>query len=494
MIGGGMFMTTVYTNSLHTPLFAPEQQIAIGAGFHNVGSGVLRASNEVMMKKVELHYGERCGHLPLNAQQLRVIVNEHTADIHTQMHYLSSLFSKAVRAVTIDELRTEIQGVSDSSVLVVPYVNVPETAAYIWDELNVETWGLPATMTHVLKNKATFYQLVDELGLVNFRTPDYAISHLDDIAADGLRFLAAIEDIYKTVGMQQYPPGLMLRAAESDGNYGCCLLYEQDGQITLIPDGDPTYTQYYSHWSDALLIAQQSLSATMNPQRETRVVMSRYIDAIDSPGMSVVIQDNQVMSLGWNSQLQKNGSKACIGTSTYIARNAVTQRLQQQHQQETASYFEILLRKTAEKCAISFDAIRGLANLDILIPSEMERELQKRRKQPLENYLAECNPRWTNYTDAIMAVLGVNHREQTVYTMRSTIEQGIATIDKYPLPPGVDPREVRSRISERDALLQHYGTRIICRMTKNPLGVIFAGDIKQAEQELDAIVTTLAKR
>jgi hypothetical protein len=485
-------MHNVYTQSLHAPLFSPDQQITIGAGFHNVGSGVLRASNAAMMKKVELHYGERCGHLPLDAQQLRVVVNEHTDDIHTQMLYLSSLFAKTLRAVTIDELRTEILDASDSSVLVVPYINVPETDAYIWDELSVATWGLPATMTHVLKNKATFYQLVDELAIANFHTPDYTISHLNHVATDGLRFLATIEDIYKTTGMQQYPLGLMLRAAESDGNYGCCLLYEQDGQIALIPDGDPTYLQHYSRWSEALLVAQQSLAATMNPQRETRVVMSRYIDALDSPGMSVVILDDQVMSLGWNSQLQKDGSKACIGTSTYIPKNADMQRLQQQYQQETASYVETLLRKTAEKRGISFGSIRGVTNLDTLIPTAMERELQKRRKQPLENYLAECNPRWTNYTDAIMTVLGVNRREQTVHSMRSTIEQGIATIDKYALPPGVDPREVRSRISEMDAWLQQHGTRIICRMTKNPLGVIFAGDIQQAQQELDAIVATLA--
>ena len=62
---------------LDTALFATPVPATLGVGFHNVGSGVLRASNEALVKQVERHYGERCGHLPLDAWNVRVLVEQH---------------------------------------------------------------------------------------------------------------------------------------------------------------------------------------------------------------------------------------------------------------------------------------------------------------------------------------------------------------------------------------------------------------------------------
>src|SRR6266567_238334 len=94
------------------------QQRAVGVGFHNIGSGLLRASHEATVRKVQ----------------------RHTSGIRP---------------------------------LVVPYINVPETETYVQQELDADVWGLPGKMTHILKNKASFYQLVDEAGLPGFQTPDY---------------------------------------------------------------------------------------------------------------------------------------------------------------------------------------------------------------------------------------------------------------------------------------------------------------------------------
>ncbi len=178
----------------------------------------------------------------------------------------------------------------------------------------------------------------------------------------------------------------------------------------------------------------------MNQQREARIVISRYLDLADSPGMSIVIMDGQVESLGWNSQLQKNGSKACIGTSTYRPKNAFLARLQQEYEGQTAAVFEMLLRKTAQKFGVEFASLRGVANIDIMLPGKLEERLQEKRGQKPVRYIAECNPRWTNYTDAIMTVIGANRKEQTINTMKTVIKEGIATIDKYHLPENVDPR------------------------------------------------------
>ena len=476
---------------LNISLFATGGHRKLGVGFHNVGSGVLRASNEAIVKKIEAHYGERCGHIPLDCEKTGVLVVVHTADIQTQMAYLSQLFGKEMKAFTADELKDEQK---NSKALVVPYANVPEATKRIEGELGAESWGLPDSMVDILKNKADFYQLVDEFNLDGFRTPDYKISNLADVSRDALGFLSKCEDLLKKAGMAKYPLGVMLRAAESDGNYGCCLVYEKDGFIIVVADGDADHAQHYTNWNEALAVSQKHLAATMNPQREERIVISRYLEMADSPGMSVVIIDGQVESLRWNGQLQKKGSKACIGTSTYIPKNAYLSRMQREYEDQTAAFFETLLRKTAQKCGIDFASIRGVANIDIMIPGKLEERLQQKRGQQATHYLAECNPRWTNYTDAIMAVIGANRKAQTINNMRTVIQEGIFTIDKLHLPENVDPRRVRDLIFKKDEILKQDGTRIICRMTKNPMGLIFAGDVKKAQQEFAGIVHLLASK
>src|SRR2546423_15324991 len=203
---------------LNTSLFATNGHRKIGVGFHNVGSGVLRASNEAMVKKVEAHYGERCGHIPLDCERTGVLVGVHTVDIQTQMAYLSQLFGKEVKAFTASELKDEQKTSSEHKALVVPYVNVPEATKRIEGELGAESWGLPDSMVDILKNKADFYQLVDEFDLDGFRTPDYKISNLADVSRDALTFLGKSEDLLKEAGLAKHPLGVSLRPAESHGN------------------------------------------------------------------------------------------------------------------------------------------------------------------------------------------------------------------------------------------------------------------------------------
>src|SRR5260370_34116977 len=225
-------------NILGTSLFATNGHRKIGVGFHNVGSGVVRASNEDMVKKVEAEYGERCGYIPLDCERTGVLVGVHTVDIKTKMADLSQSFGKEVKVFTADELKDEQIISPEHKALIVPYVNVPEATERIEGELGAESWGLPDSMVDILKNKADFYQLVDEFNLDGFRTPDYKISNLADVSREALGFLSKSEDLVKKAGLAKYPLGVMLRAAESDGNYGCCLVYEKDDVIIIVPDGD----------------------------------------------------------------------------------------------------------------------------------------------------------------------------------------------------------------------------------------------------------------
>ena len=481
-------------NILNTPLFVSSKQRKIAAGFHNVGSGVLRASDVATVKKVEAHYGERCGHIPLDAESARILVDADTAIIRSQMEYLSQLFGKEIKVITFDELKNKEKNSSEYRALVVPYINDPETEKRIKGELGAELWGLPSKMVNILKNKADFYQLIDELNINSFRTPEYTVSNVADLTETALAFLSQVEDLVKRAGIPGYPLGVMLRAAESDGNYGCCLVYEQRNLVIVVQDGDADHAKGYTSWHEALAVSQKHLAATMNQQMESRIVISRFLDLADSPGMSVVIGDGRVESLGWNGQLQKKGSKACIGTSTYKPKNAYMARMQQVYEDQTAVFFEALLRKTAQRCSVDFASIRGVANIDIMIPGKWEARLQKRRGQNPVNYLAECNPRWTNYTDAIMTIVGVNRQEQTISNMRKVIQHGISTADKYDLPENIDPSVLRDSIFQKDEVLKQDGARIICRMAKNPMGLILSGNVAIAEQEMATLVRELGSK
>jgi hypothetical protein len=481
-------------NILHTSLFESNVQIRSGVGYHNVGTGVLRASHQTTIDYVEAHYGQRCGHLPLESQEVAVLINDHTAEIQAHLSYLSQLFGKDIKAISAREVQQEQIHFSMYPMLVVPYINVPETEKRIQTELKAESWGMKSNIVSFLKNKADFYQFMDEFAFAGFRTPDYRIVQIDDLSKEALIFLVAIDEMLKKAGVSKYPLGVMLRTAESDGNYGCCLVYEQKNQIRVVPNGEVELSTYYSSWEAALMVSQKILAATMNQLKETRVVVSRYLDLADSPGMSVVIMNGQIESLGWNSQLQKTGSKACIGTSTYRPANVTLARLQQEYEGQTLSFFEALLRRAAEKCDVDFASIRGVANIDIMLPGKMEETLQKKRGHKPSHYVAECNPRWTNYTDAIMTLIAANRFEQTISSMKKIIQEGIATIDKYHLSEDIDPQVVRELIFQRDGILKLSGTRIICRMAKRPMGFIFAGNTKIAQQEVATIIQLLASK
>jgi hypothetical protein len=485
---GGLRAITILNQSL----FAGSEKRAIGVGFHNI-NGILRFSNPAFVAKLASHYGERCGHIPLDAERLRVLVEDATPAVESHMAYLSQLCGKEIKAVTLSSLSEEV--VPGERPLVVAYVNVPEAGQHVQEMVDAKMWGLPSSMVHLLKNKAEFYSLADEMEPDGFRAPDYTVTVLDELPSTAWNFLARVEEIYSLAGLTStYPLGIVLRAAESDGNYGSCLLYARDNAVLAVRDGDADVIEAYPDWRSALLAAQSSLAATMNVLKENRIVISRFIDMLDSPGLSVVLLDGHSESLRWNGQLQGLDSKACVGTSTYLPATPHLQTLQQRHEEQTAHFFTALLQRTAQKCNIDFSTIRGLANIDIMLPGAAEVELQRKRKQTPANYLAECNPRWTNYTDAIMVIIGTNRKEPTIGNMQTVIQQGISTIDKFSLPISLDPSVVRDAIYELDTRLKQNGTRIICRMNKNPMGLIFAGDIPKAEQEFNLLIARLATR
>ena len=467
-------------------LFDKGQPIQLGLGLHNIGSGVLRYSHEDVKKTVQDYYAQRCGHLPLNAKTVGMLVDEITEDIRSQAAYLSQLYGREIKLLTHEDLKK-----LKTKPLIVPYILVPEVEEQ-FSKIDANMWGIPGKLTHVLKNKSEFYRMVNVLKVDDFRVPDYQTAYLAEVIPYTKAFLKKIEDMYTEADVRNtYPVGVMLRAADEDGNFGSSLLYEKGKYVVMIPNGEISDARVYGNWEEALVNSKRILAAAMQTQKEPRVVVSRYIDVVDSPGLSVVILNGSVFSLGWNVQTQKEPSRNPVVAGTYRPKDPILKGLQEKYETYSAKVLEKYLRKTAERCKIDFNAIEGIANIDLIIPSALEKKFQEKRGNKIDFYFAECNPRWTIYSDAVVTVLGARKLDATVNNMLKVIKEGIAIVDNYKLPSTIDPRSVRDLIYQKDQELQKQGTRIICRMTTNPMGVIFAGDIELAQLEMKSIVKSL---
>jgi hypothetical protein len=470
-------------------LFAGKQPVELGLGFHNIGSGVLRYADESLKNAVERIYGQRCGHIPLNAKTIGILVNEPDDEIRAQIAYLSELYGRDINIMTTADVKKY-----KTKPLIVPYIDVPEVEEH-FSQFDAYMWGIPGKLTHVLKNKSEFYRMANFLHIEDFQVPDYITTYLAEIIPQTKTFLKKIEAMYDEAGMKNlYPLGVMMRAADEDGNYGCSLLYEKGRYVVMIPNGEAENARVYGNWEEALVNSKRILSAAMETQKEPRVVVSRYVDTVDSPGMSVILMNGSVYSLGWNVQTQKAPSRNPIAAGTYRPTDPILKTLQAEYEQYSAEVLEKFLRRTAERAKTDFNSIRGIANIDLILPSELDKTFQERRGIKTKFYFSECNPRWTTYTDAVMTVLGAQRRPQTINNMLEVIKEGIAVVDKYKLPRNVEPRLVRELIQKRDHDLQKQGTRLICRMTTNPMGVIYAGDIELAQAEMRNIVRSLARK
>lgn len=470
-------------NIKDTVLFQSDKPIELGIGFHNMGSGVLRYANETIKKTVEQYYSQRCGHLPLSAQTIAVLIKNPTPIVHSQFAYLSELYGRKIRIITPEDLKK-----LKTKPLIVPYITVPEVEEE-FSQNDIYLWGLPGKLTHILKNKYEFYRLVNSFNIDEFRVPEYTTTSLAELIPHTKTFLKHIQSLYKEAGViDAYPLGVVIRAADEDSNYGSSLLYEKGKYVIMIPNGEVTNAKVYGNWEEALTNSKHIVAEAMQTPKEPRIVISRYIDHIDAPGMSVVILKGQVFSLGWNLQGHKDAGRNTITVGSYNTDDPILLKLRNEFEQQTLKIFEIFLRRAAERCKNDFDAIQGVANIDLLIPSALEKEFLKKRGEKVNFYYSECNPRWTIYTSAIMTVLGAQQKEPTINNMLKVINEGIAVVEKYKLPSSVEPKKVRELIFKRDKELQKSGTRLICRMTENPMSVIYTGDIELAQSEMRQIV------
>lgn len=471
-------------------IFGGPREVAVASP--NVHQ-VLRTSSDELKYYVQLQYGQRAGHIPLDGvDRSMVLVPEINEAISGQYDYLSSITGREIKPVIESELKRKLKGKKEPS-LIVSYINVPEASKYTEEKLGGESWGLPAGIVDKLKNKAWFHEKIEKLHIEGLHVPDFEIVEVSDLKSRSLKFLKKIDGLYNEHEMFDYKRGLVLRPDECDGGYGMAMVMEDNGHKVFLPDGKKAKEQRYNNWEDALGAAEGYVKEAFG-ENKGHVVVSRLIDLVDSPGMSVVLMDGKVESLGWNGQIQANGA-ACEGTANYKPKDKYLESVKDQNEEKMATAFGEFLRKCADEQGVDFGNILGVGNIDIMIPGDKERQLQKKRWGCERLYLAESNPRWTNYTDAGLLVVAVNKMPQTIRSMKRVVKNGIETQDKYKLPEGLDPREVREKIYKRNMELQEEGTLLIARMTVKPeMGVIYAGNVPRAKREMTDIVEILTNK
>ncbi len=466
----------------------PKRPLAVS--YHNVGD-LLRAATEEFRNDKNDHYGARSGANDYDAEKLGILATSSSPRLGEHAKYLGALYQKDFRVYTTTDLKevTRTLKPGEPKLLIVPYFNSQNVGEKA-QSVGAETWGLPPDLVEALKNKVSFHKLVQESGVEGLEVPEHKMSDKDDYVRDSLDLLNYSKQLYQKHGMQnRYPLGVMIRLEESDGNYGSSLVrQEADGRISITPDGDSEKRIYRQTWNDAISASRDLIYSDkqVDPQQEPRVIISRYLDLVDSPGMSVVFLEGQYYSLGWNGQLQLHGSMACVGTSSYNPKEGSLQEAAKNaYEAQSAEAFATFVTQTARQLGIPPESLTGIANVDVMIYGELEAELRRKTGKKPGFYVAECNPRWTNYTDAVMAGIGATGRKPTVSNMLTVIEEGVYTEDKIDLY-GANPETIRDIVLPEDP--RETTDKAIVRMPDEQMGATYLGNKDRARSIMEEAI------
>lgn len=477
------------TNIYNQSIFGPRRER--GYGFSNVHD-VFRKTSPEQVDSIAAFYGTRCAHVPDNTEVTGVIVEQKTPRIKTHYEeYVAKVLNK--RTFEVEDIES-LNGIHRGA-LVVPFINT----SHVEEQFRIrglDVWGLPGMVVDIHKNKADCHKLIDTLAIPGFQTPDYRVVHIDKFSGDVSEYIAHIKRQYSETGMDDFTPGVMVRSAESDGNYGGGFIKLEENGYTLTKNGSDEDKQTFATEAEVLKATEKYLRETGNgrPDVEPRVVVSRLMDLADSPGISAVLINGEIVTLPWNGQVQEANSTACSGTTSY---NPGTDYLRQVHRdmgEPTTKAFERFIEASLRQFRFDQSQINGVINVDLMIPGAREIEFQRRLGRQAGITIAEINPRFTNWTDALAFVAAANGEVISINNMLSTISHGVYTQDKYHFEPGFDMTIARNEIAKLDSKLKEEQTRILVRMIdekKATMGLVFSGDIAKARKELDNLKKSL---
>lgn len=479
--------------------------------WQNIPHVVPDVSDEIA-DKLNRHYGSRGGALDWGSPNVGLIVAHKTPAITEQAAYLGAT---AGRKLHVWELADLQNGHGPAETLIVPYINTYKTEEDV-KKLGQESWGLPPAIVARLKNKVNFHEAVKSTEVEGFEVPEYKIATLRDVGHVARKVISESEELYAQHDLSgRYPMGVVIRAEESDGNYGNVIIHEINdekkwgektaGKIIVITNGKLTTENINGKdvpklyrkgdWSTPIRDANRSLQNSFEKGAKPRFVVSRYMNLADSPGMSLVLNKGYVESLGWNTQIQAEGTTACIGTEKYRPKTPYLARMQDMYEAQTAEDFASFILETAKHEKIPFEDIVGIINVDIMLPGPLEVELRRKKGQGDGYYVAECNARFTNYTDATMAALGLTGGEPTPKQIQRTVWHGVTSIDRMDLR-GASPEAVRAELYEIDEVAKTGGdpNRAFMRMPDSPAGIILTGNRNLAQAKVDRAIESATGR
>src|SRR3989344_5140795 len=408
-------------------------------------------------------YDKRGGTIP-DTPTRGFLIDNLSEETSTHLEYLSRISDQRFSIWTSSDL-TSLRGA-----LAVPYINTPTTENY-FQSAGIDIWGPPALLVHNLKNKATSHALAKPHSKNGFEVPEFTVCELDDLEEAGQTFFTGVKKLYQQTDLNhQYPPGLVIRGAESDGGHGGCQIVETETGYKLFEDGENKPQNKNYSLNESLKAARDYLLTTASAQTniESRAVITRRMQLLDSPGLSILIKEGQYFSIGWNGQIDPKYGTASFGTQTYLAPNPQAKEFQNQYEDSSAEDYFNFIKQTSRDLNIPFEKVTGFFNVDLMIPGRLEQKLRGQLGLEEETiYYTESNPRWTNLNDAAMAVSWANKPTSKITAAHifEIISNGLLTRDKVALPPNTNLTRLRNDVESLDEYLrQELETRIILRM------------------------------
>ncbi|MBA3723489.1 MAG: hypothetical protein H0W89_01170 [Candidatus Levybacteria bacterium] len=519
----------------------PNQTFDLGIARHNITD--LVALDQDTEYEIAGRYNTRFGHIPVGGRVEGILLDEvpHVhdeaasrllqlgqANVTAQARYIGELSGNSNRFTLYTPKTLQAELKQGNTALIAPYLNNGNFSEYRQrnglDIPGVSISGMHTAIVHELKNKATFHERVKAAQNPDFAVPHHEVVPVTEVTRAGIELLNFEEELYTAIGMPDYIRGVFGRLNYSDGGYGSFNIQQKNGEIRLETD-DKKKRPPYTTWEDALHDAQAFMIKESADNADATIVLSRALNLKEVPGLSMHFMDGEVLPLGFNAQILDAQTKACIGTSTYEPTDPKLRNKRKEFEERITHGGKDFVHTIAREKGIDINTLRGWINFDAMFPGDEEQEVQKRivsamkartlssslqnklihygqLEKPSEYFLAESNPRRTNFIEATDEVLLVGNLPQTVASMREIIEHGILAEDNYNLPKGVKVADFAEAIGETYAQ-DVRGDGLVILRTRPPkpyipdesaiVGVIMTGDSNARRQELQVVFDRLKK-
>lgn len=526
--------------------YVPEgHQFRVGIAKHNVED--LVELDDVTERIIKAKYGQRPGHIPrptepggiegiliqdptsVNDPIDRELAEKGYATAVKHVGYIAELSGDSNRftVFTPDTLKDVVD--TGEEVVVAPYLRNGKLTAFMTesglDQPNVYVSGMHPVVVHELKSKASFHDRVREEGDPDFAVPHHIVVPVDEVAHAGDGLIKFTDELYDAIGVERYPTRIFGRLDYSDGGFGSFNVKRVDNGGYQLDTGGGKHP-LYDDLDDALEAAQNAMLVSSKGDGTTKVVLSRGLDLVDTPGLSMFFADGEAVPLGFNGQILDPDSKACIGTSNYDPADPRLISVHDEYADQIAQAAVGTVHAIAREKGVPVTELRGFTNADAMVLGDKELVVQQRvtealkrgtlpdslvakleqygqLPQPAKYFMAESNPRRTNLIEAIDEVILVEGLDQTVKSMKQVLDKGIMAIDSYPLPPGVDVDTLADALGETYAKDVREDGIVILRMRPieeltpdkpSSIGVIMTGDITKRKKELDELVHKVQKK